>query len=93
MLVSTTDNRKTISNFHPTKFRSVQNTMGQITGEKARRVTVGVGLKKRFFFFFIYNIKMMGDLIGSQYTTSRLRPAACCLEFQDSLNAYFFHFS
>jgi hypothetical protein len=41
--------------------------MGQITGEKARRVTVGVGLKKRFFFFFIYNIKMMGDLIGSQY--------------------------
>jgi hypothetical protein len=26
--------------------------MGQITGEKARRVTVGVGLKKRFFFFF-----------------------------------------
>jgi hypothetical protein len=34
--------------------------MGQITGEKARRVTVGVGLKKRFFFFFIYNIKNDG---------------------------------
>jgi hypothetical protein len=59
LLVSTTDNRKTISNFHPTKFRSVQNTMGQITG-KSTKGDGGGGFKEGFFFFFIYNIKNDG---------------------------------
>lgn len=71
LLVSTTDNRKTISNFHPTKCRSVQNTMGQ----SKRKSTKGEGWrwewdwKRRDQFFFIYNIKNDGGF--DRYTILR----------------------